>query len=207
MPKRFLKINLFIFWLHWVFVAACRLSLVVASGGFSCCGAWALGAGASVVAAHGLSSCSSRALEHVGFSSCRMWTQQLQLAGSRVQAQQLWHMGLVALRHVGSSQTRDRTCVPCIGRWILNHCTTREVPCSSLFLIYLFIYLFILFIWLCQVLVEASELLSLARGLLSCSTHVGSSSLTRDRTQALPALGAWSPSHCATRESPLTVHF
>ena len=37
-------------------------------------------------------------------------------------------MGLVALWHVGSSQTMDRTCVPCIGRWILNHCTTREVP-------------------------------------------------------------------------------
>ena len=26
-----------------------------------------------------------------------------------------------------SSQTRDRTRVPCIGRQILNHCTTREV--------------------------------------------------------------------------------
>ena len=30
-------------------------------GGFSCCGAWALGARASVVAARGLSSCGSRA--------------------------------------------------------------------------------------------------------------------------------------------------
>ena len=36
-------------------------------------------------------------------------------------------MGLVAPRHVGSSQTRDRTRVPCIGRRILNHCATREV--------------------------------------------------------------------------------
>ena len=27
-----------------------------------------------------------------------------------------------------SSLTRDRTHVPCIGRWILNHWTTREVP-------------------------------------------------------------------------------
>ena len=36
-------------------------------------------------------------------------------------------MGLAAPRQVGSSQTRDRTCVPCTGRWILNHCTTREV--------------------------------------------------------------------------------
>ena len=38
----------------------------------------------------------------------------------------MWHVGLVAPRHVGSSQTRDRTRVPCIGRWILNHCATRE---------------------------------------------------------------------------------
>ena len=42
--------------------------------------------------------------------------------------QQLWFMGLVAPRHVGSSRTRDRTHVPCIGRSILNHWTTREVP-------------------------------------------------------------------------------
>ena len=26
-----------------------------------------------------------------------------------------------------SSQTRARTRIPCIGRWILNHCATREV--------------------------------------------------------------------------------
>ena len=45
-----------------------------------------------------------------------------------VQAQQLWLTGLVALRHVGSSQTRARTRVPCIGRQILNHCATREAP-------------------------------------------------------------------------------
>ena len=36
-------------------------------------------------------------------------------------------MGLVALQHVGSSQPRDRTGVPCIGRQTLNHCTIREV--------------------------------------------------------------------------------
>ena len=42
------------------------------------------------------------------------------------QAQQLWLEGLVAPRHVGSSQTRARTRVPCIGRQILNHCATRE---------------------------------------------------------------------------------
>ena len=58
----------FFFWLCWVFVAVHRLSPVAASGdhsslpyagflfhGFPCCGAWAPGAQASVVAAHGLS--------------------------------------------------------------------------------------------------------------------------------------------------------
>ena len=43
-------------------------------------------------------------------------------------ASQLWCTGLVALQHVGSSQTRDRTHVPCIGRQILNPWTIREVP-------------------------------------------------------------------------------
>ena len=56
--------------------------------------------------AQGLSSCSSWALEH--------WLS-------------MWCMGLVAQKHVASSWTRDWTRVPCIGRWILNHCTTREV--------------------------------------------------------------------------------
>ena len=70
---------------------------------------------ASVVAARGLSSCSAWALGLLGFSSCVTW------------AQQLWRMGLVTPRHVGSSRTRSRTHVPCIGRQILNHCATREV--------------------------------------------------------------------------------
>ena len=43
-----------------------------------------------------------------------------------VQAQQLWLTGLVAPRHVGSSQTRARTRVPCISRQIINHCAIRE---------------------------------------------------------------------------------
>ena len=42
--------------------------------------------------------------------------------GSRVLGlQQLWPMGLAALHHMESSNTRDQTCLPCIGRWILNH--------------------------------------------------------------------------------------
>ena len=42
--------------------------------------------------------------------------------------------GLVAPRHVGSSRTRAWTSVPCIGRQVPNHCTTREVPEALVFL-------------------------------------------------------------------------
>ena len=49
------------------------------------------------------------------------------------QAQQLWLTGPFAPWHVGSSQTRARTRVSCIGRQILNHCATREAPSHELF--------------------------------------------------------------------------
>ena len=39
----------------------------------------------------------------------------------------MWLTGLVAPWHVGSSQTRARTRVPCTSRQTLNHCATREV--------------------------------------------------------------------------------
>ena len=74
-------------------------------GGFSCCGARALGARASVVVARGLQSAGSVVVVHE----------------------------LIASQLVGSSWARARTCVPCIGRWILNHCATREVPVHLLF--------------------------------------------------------------------------
>ena len=111
----------FYFQLHWVSVAACGLSLVAASRGYSslqCTGfslRWLLL----------LRSTGSR---RVGFSSCGTWARQFWLSGSRAQAQQLWRTGLGAPWHVGSSRTRARTRVPCTGRQILNHCTTREVP-------------------------------------------------------------------------------
>ena len=59
----------------------------------------------SLVAAHGLSRYSSR-------------------------AQRLRHVGLVDLQHVEFSQPQDQTHVPCIGRQIPNHWTTREVQCE-----------------------------------------------------------------------------
>ena len=37
-------------------------------------------------------------------------------------------MGPAAPQHVGSSRTSARTRVPRVGRRILNHCATREVP-------------------------------------------------------------------------------
>ena len=82
------------FWPHWVFIAARGLSLVVASWDYSslwCAGfslRWLLllqstgsrhtgfsscSTQASVVAACGLRSCGTQALEHVGFSSCNAW--------------------------------------------------------------------------------------------------------------------------------------
>ena len=81
----FFKINLF-----YLFIFGCIGSLLLRTGflylqragatlrcgarashwgGFSCCRAWDLGAWASVVVAHGLSSCGSRALER-RLSSC-----------------------------------------------------------------------------------------------------------------------------------------
>ena len=107
----FILIIVFIyFWLCWIFVAA-QTFLQLWCLGFSL--QWFLL----------LQSTGSR---HTGFSSCGMWAQQLWLLGSRAQAQQLWHVGLVAPRHVESSGTRDQTHVPCISRQILNHQTTRE---------------------------------------------------------------------------------
>ena len=70
--KNILKINLFIlfisFWLRWVFIAACRLSLVVASGGYS--SLWCTGSSLQWLLL--LQSMSSRCM---GFSSCGTWAQ------------------------------------------------------------------------------------------------------------------------------------
>ena len=54
------------------------------------------------------------------------------------QAQQLWLTGPVALWHVGSSRTRARTRVPCIGRQTPNHCATREAPGYTTFYLSLY---------------------------------------------------------------------
>ena len=71
-----------------------------------------------------LSSCSARA-SHCGCFSCSRARRLQSLRSS---------LGLVALRHVGSSQTGDGTRVSSTGRQILNHWTTREVPVENNFL-------------------------------------------------------------------------
>ena len=78
-----------------------------------------------------LSNCGVKTSHCGGFS----W---LQSTGFRESGHQfLWCMGLVALRHVGSSHTRDQTCVSCIGRWILCHWSNGETqePCLNCFVL------------------------------------------------------------------------
>ena len=83
------------------------------------------------------------------------------------QAQQLWLTGLVAPRHVGSSQTRAQTRVPCIGRQILNHCATREAP------YFLFIKLQLFSCWSSNFLISRSILdLHPQWGLISSSPEI-----------------------------------
>ena len=98
--------------LHWVFVAACRLSLVVASRGYS-------------------------SLQSLGFSL--RWLLLLQSTGSGAQALGHWLSSsgtpaLVGPQCVKSSWTRDHISVPCIGRQILAYYTAREVPRLPIFI-------------------------------------------------------------------------
>ena len=72
--------------------------------GSSCCGVRALGMRASVVAVPELRSCSFRVLEQ-GLRSCGVWA--------------WWPQGIWDLPGIKR--------VAGIGRWILNHWTTREV--------------------------------------------------------------------------------
>ena len=57
------------------------------------------------------------------------------LSSCCTQAQKLWCPGLVTLPHVESFCTRDRTHVPCIGKQIPIHCTTRKVQDKDLYLL------------------------------------------------------------------------
>jgi len=94
-------------YLFFYFLAA--LGLHCSTRAFSSCSEQGLLSSCGVRASHcgGFSCCRAQALGHICFSSCSK--------------------GSVALLHVGSSQTRDWTRAPCIGKWTLNHWTTRDV--------------------------------------------------------------------------------
>ena len=105
----FFKINLFIY----LFIFGCVGSSFLCEGFFQL---WQAGAtlhrGAQSSHYRGLSCCGAQAQD--------------------AQAQQLWLTGLVVPWHVGSSQTRAQTHVPCISRQILNHCATGEAGATFL---------------------------------------------------------------------------
>ena len=88
------------FWPCRVFVAAHRLSQVSESRSYF------------LVTMHGLLIGRLLLLWRTGLGVKPQWT---------------WCRGLASLQHEESSQTNDRTHVPCTGRQILNNCSTREV--------------------------------------------------------------------------------
>ena len=102
--------ELFIFsWLHWVFIAACRLSLV---------------AGYSVVVLGLLTAVASLIVEHGG-RGWRRWdcsAEDSRLTGSAVAAHRLSYS-----LACGIFPDQGLNLCPCIGRQIPNPWTTREV--------------------------------------------------------------------------------
>ena len=78
-----------------------------------CCCTWGLFSSCGVQASccGGFYCCRVWAVGWRGFSSCGTWAE--------------------FPMYVESSWTRDQTHVPCIGRQILIHCTTREVPTGT----------------------------------------------------------------------------
>ena len=126
-----LAISCIFIYLFYLFMAVLGLRFCVRA--FSSCGKW----GPLFIAVRGpLIIAASLVAEH------RLQMHRLSNCGSRAQLLRgMWDLprpglepvspaftGLVVPWHVGSSQTRARTHMPCIGRQILNHCATREAP-------------------------------------------------------------------------------
>ena len=96
--------NVYLFW--------AVLGLCCCAGAFSSCGEQRL-----------LCSCGALDSHCSGFSCFSLWVLKHKFSS--------WHSDLVALKHVESFQVRDQTCVPCIGRCLLNHWTAGEVPARA----------------------------------------------------------------------------
>ena len=115
-----LSTNDFFKYIYLFFGVFC-LGLCCSAWAFSSCGEWGILSSYCVWTYSlwrllWLESTGSRHMASVS-AACR-----LQSAGLII----TWFVGLVALWHVGSSQTRDRTGVQCVARQILNHWATRE---------------------------------------------------------------------------------
>ena len=109
---------------------------------FSSSGEWLLFSRCMAQASHcsGFSRCRAWAQGRGGCSSCGMQAPQLQLPGSRAQAEQVWCIVLVGSLHVVSSQIRDQTYVFCIGRHILYNRGSRNIdrPGNIFFIRYIY---------------------------------------------------------------------
>ena len=103
----FLLTIIYYSWLCWVFIATHSLSLITVSGGFS---SWLQCTGSHPMA---FSCCGAQALEGTGSSRCGMLAQLLCC---------LWNLPRLGIKPM----------FPAL-KWILIHCTTREVP-SLIFL-------------------------------------------------------------------------
>ena len=99
--KGLFSFNFIYFWLCWVFVAALRLSLGVASGSYSSLQCTGFSLRWLLLLQGMVSRC-------VGFSSCSMRAQQLWRVGSRLlRLQQLWHaVSVVVARGLSSCGAR-----------------------------------------------------------------------------------------------------
>ena len=96
----FFQVLFIYFWLCWVFAAAKAFSLGVASGGYCLVMVYRLlTVVAFAVVEHGLQGAQASAVAARGLNSCSSWALE--------QTQLLWCSGLAAPRHVGSSQIRD----------------------------------------------------------------------------------------------------
>ena len=161
--------------------------------------------------------CAGSSWQCMGFSSCS------------AQAWQLWCVGLVAPRHVGSlfpDQELNR--VPCIGRWMLDQWTTRKSLEFSVFqLLFTFIYLLLSALGLhtvravfscgawgllsscgCSLLMAVALSLwstgSRARGLSSCCTWAQQLCCADSVCGIFQDQGSnWCPLHCKVDSQPL----
>ena len=120
---------------------------VVVSAGCSCTGSGVVSAGSGLwvsgVVSAG-SGCTGSGAVSTGCSckgsvavsaGCSCTGSGVVSAGSRCSGSVIVAQGLRCSSAWGKSfQSRDRTCVPCIFRWILNHWTTREALYSSFWL-------------------------------------------------------------------------